>query len=96
MECGERDVKGAGGGETLWEQPRGLLRIHWATVPVRPRKGSTGVDFPSLQVRGGKNRQKKKAPRKNSDLFYTVTIFKSLLSHHEILLVSSALGLSHS
>lgn len=28
LECGERDGKGTLGGKTLWEQSRGLLRIH--------------------------------------------------------------------
>lgn len=80
MECGERDVKGALGGKTLWEQSRGLLRIYWVTVPVRPRRGSIGISSPSQQDRRGRNRQKKQKQRKNMD-FSTVTVSKFLLSH---------------
>lgn len=80
MEYGERDVKGALGGKTLWEQSMGLLRIHWVTIPVRARKGSIGIGSPSQQDMGGRNRKKKQEQRKNMD-FYTVTISKFLLSH---------------
>lgn len=43
-----RHVKAALGGKNLWGPSRALLRIHWATVQVRSRRGSTGIVPPSL------------------------------------------------